>query len=53
MTTSEMQIGQATQPGFLKAEPLLAHPKRMLNLGADVSFGSLDQILQLPFWCIG
>ena len=53
MSTSEMQIGQATQPCFLTAEPLLDHPKRMLNLGADVSFGSLDQILQLPFWCIG
>jgi hypothetical protein len=46
-------LGQAAQPGFLKAELLLDHPKRMLNLGADVSFGSLDQILQLPFWCIG
>jgi len=66
MTTSEIQIGegcqymdlaavlgQATQPGLLEAELLLDHPKRMLNLGADVSFGSLDQILQLPFWCIG
>ena len=46
-------LGQATQPGLLEAELLLDHPKRMLNLGADVSLGSLDQILQLPFWCIG
>ena len=45
--------GQATQPGLLEAELLLDHPKRMLNFGADVSFGSLDQILQLPFWCMG
>jgi len=65
MTTSEIQIrqcyqnmdlaavlGQATQPGLLEAELLLDHPERMLNLGADMSFGSLDQILQLPFWCI-
>ena len=66
MTTSEIQIGQgcqhmdlaavlgqATQPGLLEAELLLNHPKRVLDLGADVSFGRLDQILQLPFWCIG
>ena len=25
-------LGQATQPGFLKTELLLHHPKRMLNL---------------------
>ena len=56
MTTSEIQIGQgcqhmdlaavlgqATQPGLLKAELLLDHPERMLNLGADMSFGGLDQ----------
>ena len=42
-------LDQSTQPVFLKAELLLDHPKRMLNLGADVIVGSLDQILQLPF----
>ena len=46
-------LGQTTQPGFLKAELLLDHTEWMLNLGSDVSFASLNQILQLPFWCIG
>jgi hypothetical protein len=46
-------LGQAAQQGFLKAELLLDRPKRMLDFRANVSFGSLDQILQLPFWCIG
>ena len=45
-------LSQATQPGLLKAELLLDHPERMLNLGAHVSFGRLDQILQLSIWCI-
>jgi len=65
MTTSEIQIGQgcqhmdlaavlgqATQPGFLKAELLLDHPGRMFNLGADMSFGGLDQILEPSIWRI-
>ena len=43
-------LGQATQPGLLEAELLLDHSERMLNLGADVSFGRLDQILQLSIW---
>ena len=43
---------EAAQAGRLKAELLLDHPERMLNLGADVSFGCLDQILQLSIWCI-
>jgi hypothetical protein len=43
-------LDEATQPGLLEAKLLLDHPKRMLNLGADVSFGSLYQILQLPIW---
>ena len=46
-------LGHAAEPGFLKAELLLDHPERMLNLCSDVSFASHDQILQLPFWCIG
>ena len=45
-------FGEAAQAGFLKAELLLDHQERMLNLGADVSFGRLDQILQLSIWCI-
>ena len=40
-------FGETAQAGLLKAELLLDHPERMLNLGADVSFGCLDQILQL------
>ena len=43
---------EAAQAGLLKAELLLDHPERMLNLGADVSFGRLDQILQLSIWCV-
>lgn len=45
-------LGQATQAGLLKAELLLDHPEGMLDLGADVSFGSFDQILQPSIWCI-
>jgi hypothetical protein len=45
-------FGEAAQTGLLKAKLLLDHPERMLNLGADVSFGRLDQILQLSIWCI-
>jgi hypothetical protein len=43
-------LGQVTQPGLLEAEMLLDHSERMLNLGADVSFGRLDQILLLSIW---
>jgi len=45
-------LGQATQPGLLKAELLLDHAEGMLELGADVGFGCLDQILQPSIWCI-
>lgn len=41
-----------TQQIFLKAKLLIEDPKRILNLGTDVSFG-LEKSMQLPFWCIG
>jgi len=46
-------LGQAAQPGFLKAKLLLEHPKRVLNLGAGVSLGGLDQALQTSLWNVG
>ena len=46
-------LGQATQPGLLETELLLDYPEWVFDLGADMRFGSLDQILQLPFWCVG
>ena len=30
----------------------LDHPEGMLDLGADVGLGCLDQILQPSIWCI-
>jgi hypothetical protein len=45
-------FGEAAQASLLKSELLLEHPERLLNLGANVSFGRLDQILQLSIWCI-
>ena len=65
MATSEKQIGQcghhinlasilgqASQSGLLKAELLFDHPEWVLNLGADVCLGSLDQILKPSFWSV-
>ena len=46
-------LDHAAQPGFLKAELLLDHLERRLTLGEDVSFGCLNQILQLPVSCNG
>tara|TARA_B100001939_G_C16562684_1_gene455109 strand:+ start:366 stop:524 length:159 start_codon:yes stop_codon:yes gene_type:complete len=45
--------GRLTQQTFLKAKLLIEDPKRILNLGTDVSFGSLEKSMQLLFWCIG
>lgn len=39
-------LDHASQPGLLKAELSLDHPKWVLHLGADVSFGCFDQIIQ-------
>ncbi len=38
-------LGQATQPGLLKAEMLLDHPEWVLTFGSDVGLGRFDQIL--------
>jgi len=45
-------FGEAAHASLLKAELMLDHPERMLNLGADVCPGSLDQILQFSIWRI-
>ena len=37
-------LDHSPQPGFLKAELLLDHPKRMLSFGADMRYGK-----QKPF----
>ena len=42
-------FGQATQPGFLKAELLLDHPERMLNLEPNIGLGRFDQDLKSTF----
>ncbi len=39
-------LGQAVQPGFLKAELLFDHSEWVLDFRADVGFGCLYQILQ-------
>jgi hypothetical protein len=39
-------LDHAPQPSLLKAELPLDHPKWVLHLGADVSFGCFDQIIQ-------
>jgi hypothetical protein len=39
-------LGQATQPGLLKAELLLDHPERVLDLGADMCLGRFDLAAQ-------
>lgn len=41
------------QPGFLKAKLLLDHPKRILNIRANVNSGSFNPIFQLTYWCFG
>ena len=43
-------LEHSPQPGLLKAELLLHHSKRMLSFGADMCFGSFDQIIQSPLW---
>ena len=45
-------LGQAAQPGLLKAKLLFDHAEGILNLGADVGLGRFDQILQPSIWCI-
>ena len=39
-------LGQATQSGLFKAELLLDHSERVLDLGADMCLGRFDQTLQ-------
>lgn len=41
-------LGQAPQLGLFKAELMLDHTEGMLDLGADMSFCRLDQILHPP-----
>ena len=43
-------LGNTTQPRLVKTELLLDHSKGMLNFGADVGFGGLNQIMQPSFW---
>jgi len=46
-------LDHAPQPGLLKSELPLDHPERVLDLRAEVSFGSLDQIIQSSLRRIG
>ena len=39
-------LEHSAQPGLLKAELLLDHPEWVLTFGADMRFGSFDQIIQ-------
>ena len=45
-------LGQATQPGFLKAELQLDHPEWVRTFRADVRLGRLDQIVQSSLRCV-